>query len=86
MAIRFSRRISVVPGLRLNLCSGASVSVGHRGGWLTVGPRGSRATVSVPGTGLFWTERSRDARCCLSSGANEVLLWQLVGGELALQA
>ena len=34
-----------------------AVSVGARGGWLTGGPRGARATVGAPGTGLFWTER-----------------------------
>ena len=32
-------------------------AVGHRGGWLMFGARGTRATVGVPGTGLFWTER-----------------------------
>jgi hypothetical protein len=58
MPLRFSRRLSLIPGLRVNLSkSGASLSVGHRGAWWTVGPRGGRATVGLPGTGLFWTER-----------------------------
>jgi hypothetical protein len=40
--------------------SGASLSVGRRGGWFTIGPRGRRATVGLPGTGLFfWTEHAR---------------------------
>jgi len=57
MPLRYHRRLSILPGLRLNLSkSGASVSVGHRGAWLTVGPRGRRVTVGWPGTGLFWTE------------------------------
>lgn len=57
MTIRFNRRVSIIPGLRLNLSKrGASVSVGHRGGWITVGSRGARATVGIPGTGVFWTE------------------------------
>jgi hypothetical protein len=57
MPLRFHRRLSLLPGLRVNLSkSGASVSVGHRGAWLTVGPRGRRATVGLPGTGLYWTE------------------------------
>ena len=58
MPLRFSRRFSLIPGLRVNLSkSGASLSVGHRGAWYTVGPRGRRATLGLPGTGLFWTER-----------------------------
>jgi hypothetical protein len=58
MPLRFSRRLSIVPGLRVNLSKrGASLSVGHRGAWYTVGPRGQRATVGVPGTGVFWTEK-----------------------------
>lgn len=58
MPLRFSRRLSIIPGLRLNLSkSGVSASIGHRGAWYTVGSRGQRATVGLPGTGLFWTER-----------------------------
>jgi Protein of unknown function (DUF4236) len=57
MFLRFYRRVSLFPGLRVNLsCSGASVSVGRRGSWLTVGPRGRRMTAGIPGTGLFWTQ------------------------------
>jgi hypothetical protein len=57
MTIRFWRRVRVAPFLRLNLSkSGVSISAGKRGAWLTIGRR-SRATVGLPGTGLFWTER-----------------------------
>jgi hypothetical protein len=57
MTIRFFRRVTLLPGLRLNLSkSGASLSIGHRGTWLTVGPRGRRATLGIPGTGIYWTE------------------------------
>jgi hypothetical protein len=59
MAFRFYRRIRLIPGLRVNFSrSGQSLSVGHRGAWLTFGPRGRRATVGLPGTGLFWTEHA----------------------------
>jgi len=62
MAFRFSRRISLFKGLRLNLSkSGTSVSVGGRGGWLTFGKKGTRATVSVPGTGMSWSEKIGEA-------------------------
>jgi hypothetical protein len=58
MAFRFQRRVSILPGLRVNLSkSGASLSIGHRGLWWTVGPRGQRATVGIPGSGLFWTHQ-----------------------------
>jgi hypothetical protein len=58
MGLRFSRRISIIPGLRVNVSrSGPSLSIGHRGGWMTFGPRGRRVTLGLPGTGLYWTER-----------------------------
>jgi len=58
MPLRFTRRLSIVPGLRVNLSKrGASLSIGHRGAWYTVGQRGGRATLGLPGTGLFWTEK-----------------------------
>ena len=62
MAFRFNRRISLFKGLRLNLSkSGTSVSVGGRGGWLTFGKKGTRATVGIPGTGMSWSEKIGEA-------------------------
>ena len=59
MALRFYRRVRIIPGLRVNLSrSGPSVSIGGRGAWYTIGPRGRRATVGLPRTGLFWTEHA----------------------------
>ena len=58
MGFRFQRRIRLLPGVRLNLSkSGVSTSVGGRGAWLTLGRRGPRATVGLPGTGLSYTTR-----------------------------
>ena len=38
MGFRFSRRISIIPGLRVNLSKrGASLSIGHRVAWYTFG-------------------------------------------------
>ena len=63
MGLRFSRRVSIILGLRLNASkSGLSLSIGHRGLWYTVGPRGRRVTLGIPGTGLYWTERVPPAR------------------------
>jgi hypothetical protein len=56
MGFRFNRRLSILPGLRINFGkTGASVSVGRRGSWLTFGRRGTQATVGLPGTGLSYT-------------------------------
>jgi hypothetical protein len=57
MGWRYHRRLSLLPGLRINLSrSGASVSVGHRGSWVTVGHGQRRVTVGLPGSGLSYTE------------------------------
>ena len=62
MPLRFTRRVSLIPGLRVNFSkSGASLSIGHRGAWYTLGPRGRRVSVGLPGTGLYWTEQSPPA-------------------------
>jgi hypothetical protein len=60
MGLRFRRRISILPGLRLNLSrSGVSTSFGRRGLWVTYGKRGRRTTISAPGTGLSYSVVSR---------------------------
>ena len=56
MALRFCRRVSLIPGLRLNLSrSGPSLSIGGRGKWYTIG---TSATVTrncrTAGNGIFW--------------------------------
>src|SRR5215510_7865363 len=56
MGFRFFKRLSILPGVTLNLSkSGGSVSVGPRGARFTVGPQGSRITLGIPGSGLFYT-------------------------------
>ena len=59
MSLRFFRRIRIVPGLRVNFSkSGASISVGHRRAWYTIGGRrGARVSIGAPGTGLYWVEQ-----------------------------
>lgn len=56
MGFRFWRRIKIAPGVTVNLSkSGGSLSLGPRGAKFTVSRRGNRATVGIPGTGLFFT-------------------------------
>ena len=57
---RFSRHFKVIPGIRFNLSnSGVSTSVGRRGAWFTIGPKGTRSTVGLPGSGLSYTNTRR---------------------------
>jgi hypothetical protein len=54
---RFTGRVSLIPDLRINFSkSGASLSIGHRGAWYTVGRRGQRVSLGAPGTGIWWTK------------------------------
>ncbi len=63
MTLRIFKRVPLIPGLRANISkSGVSLSIGHRGAWYTIGPRGRRATLGIPGSGVYWTERAPPAR------------------------
>jgi hypothetical protein len=58
MGFRFYRRVRIVPGVTLNLSKGGvSTSIGGRGAHVTFGTKGNRATVGIPGTGMYWTEK-----------------------------
>ena len=59
MGLRLFRRIKIAPGITLNLSkSGLSASAGVRGAHVTLGPRGVRRTVGIPGTGISYSENS----------------------------
>jgi Flp pilus assembly protein TadD len=59
MPSRFFRRVKIAPGVRVNFSKSLpSVSVGVRGAHVTVGHKRRRATVGIPGTGLFYTKYS----------------------------
>jgi hypothetical protein len=76
MPLRFYKRVSILPGLRVNVSrSGASVSVGHRGAWVTMGSKGTRATVGLPGSGLFWTEHYPHAPPVQAVHSFSLLAW-----------
>ena len=58
MGLRFSRRITIFPGFRLNISRGGlSASIGPRGASITIGPRGTYANVGMPGTGISYRQR-----------------------------
>lgn len=56
MGWRFQKRISLFPGVGVNLSkSGASLSLGIRGAHVTLGHGRIRRTVGIPGTGIYYT-------------------------------
>ena len=71
MGFRFSRRIGILPGLKLNFSgSGVSLSAGVRGAHLNFGSRGTYASLGIPGTGLSYRQRIGTARS--SSASSQV--------------
>mgnify|MGYP001168464928 FL=1 len=58
MAFRFQRRITLAPGIRLNLSKrGLGLSVGPRGASLSAGPSGVHSHAGIPGTGLAYRQK-----------------------------
>jgi hypothetical protein len=58
MELRILKHVYLSPWIRLNLYTkGWSISFGHRRlGWITVGPRGIRATLDTPVSGIYLSE------------------------------
>ena len=56
MGFNFRKSLKIAPGIRLNLTKKgvSSVSFGGRGVKVNVGKKGTRTTVSAPGTGLSY--------------------------------
>ncbi|XGA81379.1 DUF4236 domain-containing protein [Halomonas sp. CH40] len=85
MAFRFQRRITLAPGVRLNLSKrGLGLSVGPRGASVSIGPSGAHAHAGIPGTGLAYrtklnrkgarsTSPSREARAGRSDNVSSRL-------------
>jgi hypothetical protein len=60
MPLRFQRRIRIAPGISLNLNKRSlSTSFGRPGAHITIGPKGKRTTVGLPGTGFSYTSYQR---------------------------
>lgn len=58
MGFRFQKRISILPGVRINLSkSGASASLGPRGADVNIGRDGVTANAGIPGTGLSYRQK-----------------------------
>jgi len=71
--LRFHRSTKILPGIRLNLSkSGPSVSFGGRGAHYTIGPKGTRTTVGLPGSGLSYTSFKSNNICETDKAGSEV--------------
>lgn len=58
MGLRFQKRISLLPGVRLNLSkSGVSASLGPRGADVNIGPHGVTTNAGIPGTGISYRQK-----------------------------
>ncbi|MDB5734557.1 MAG: hypothetical protein JWN16_1194 [Alphaproteobacteria bacterium] len=56
--LRFQKRISILPGVRINLSkSGVSASVGPRGADVNIGSHGVTTNAGIPGTGLSYRQK-----------------------------
>lgn len=60
MGLNFRKSLKIAPGIRVNLTKKgvSSVSLGPRGAKVNIGKKGTRTTVSVPGTGLSYSNFS----------------------------
>lgn len=69
MGFRFRKSVRICKGVRVNLGkNGASLSVGGRGSTMTFGKNGVRSTVSIPGTGISYSETYGRSSSRSSSG------------------
>jgi hypothetical protein len=78
MGLRYRKRIRLPFG-RLNLSrSGASVSIGRPGAWMTFGHGRRRATLGWPGSGLSYTSISKAQGAAPTRSGAAWLLWLLL--------
>jgi hypothetical protein len=58
MGFRFQKRLSILPGIRINLSKGGvSTSLGPRGADVNIGRNGVTTNAGIPGTGLSYRSK-----------------------------
>lgn len=73
MAIRFRKRIKLMPGVHINLSkSGISTTVGPRGASVNVGKKGVYLNTSIPGTGISARTKLLDGKKTVATKAAPV--------------
>lgn len=70
MGFRFNKRLTIMPGVHLNLgLGGPSLSVGPRGASVNIGRKGVYGNVGIPGSGLSYRKRLDGARTTNAAGS-----------------
>jgi hypothetical protein len=76
MPFRFHKSFKIFPGVRVNLSkSGIGVSEGIGPVHVSEGPRGTRETVSIPGTGLSFYEQQSAKK---KKGCLGIVAWMML--------
>ena len=58
MGIRFRKRVKILPGVTINFSkSGASTTIGGKGGSVNIGKDGVYGNAGIPGTGIYAREK-----------------------------
>ncbi len=82
MALRFNKRIKIMPGVKLNIgLGGISTTIGPRGASLNVGKKGVYTNAGLPGTGI--SSRTKIANATARSGTASVL-WMVLAVVLVV--
>lgn len=81
LALRFRKSKNLGLGTRLSFSTiGVGISTGVKGLRIGVGPRGGKATASIPGTGLYTTKTTKLGTKKSSSAQNSILPKQMKKG------
>jgi hypothetical protein len=84
MGFRFNRRLTIVPGIHLNIgTGGASLSVGPQGASVNIGRRGVYGNVGIPGTGMSYRTRLDRARGGQADTLPDGLSMEIRGDRIA---
>ncbi len=82
MGWKYRKRITIAPGIRVNLSkTGASLTVGPRGASVNVGRKGAYLNMGLPGTGIYDRRKIK----LPSSKPSSTLQRPTVGGHISAQ-
>jgi len=80
MAIRFQKRVKVLPGVTQNFSkSGMSTTYGVRGASVNVGKKGTHLIAGLPGTGLSSRTRIAGPRSPSDAPKSNAAIWIILG-------
>jgi hypothetical protein len=73
MGFQYRRRVKLLPGISLNVTQNgiASITLGQKGVRLNINRRGVKATVGVPGTGVYYTTKRKGFGITKTTNVNQ---------------